>query len=73
MATKRASPVKSVPTLKKVAARSIGIDPEVRRKLVAAEAYYLAERRGFTSGNELEDWVAAEAMVDSKLQQLQVA
>jgi Protein of unknown function (DUF2934) len=73
MATKRVSPVKSVPSLKKVAIRSIGIDPEVRRKLVAAEAYFLAERRGFTSGNELEDWVAAEAMVDSKLQQLQVA
>lgn len=24
-------------------------------------AYYLAERRGFVSGHELEDWLAAEA------------
>jgi hypothetical protein len=26
-------------------------------------AYYLAERRGFVSGRELEDWLAAEAEV----------
>jgi len=46
-----------------------GIDPDLRRQLVAAEAYYLAERRGFAAGNELEDWIAAEAAVDSRLQQ----
>ena len=40
---------------------STRIDPNVRRQLVAAEAYFLAERRGFMAGNELEDWVAAEA------------
>jgi hypothetical protein len=45
------------------------IDPETRRRLVAAEAYFLAERRGFAAGNEVEDWVAAEAAVDSRLQQ----
>ena len=49
------------------------IDPDVRRQLVAAEAYYLAERRGFAAGNELEDWITAEALVDSRLQQTQVA
>jgi hypothetical protein len=76
MVTKRESSVKGVPSMKKTVIRSTmatGIDPDVRRKLVAAEAYFLAERRGFAAGNELEDWVAAEAMVDSKLQQLQVA
>ena len=50
-----------------------GIDPEVRRQLVAAEAYFRAERRGFAAGSELEDWIAAEAAVDSRLQQMQVA
>jgi hypothetical protein len=45
------------------------IDPEVRRQLVAAEAYFIAERRGFTAGNEVEDWVAAEVVVDSRLKQ----
>jgi Protein of unknown function (DUF2934) len=49
------------------------IDPDVRRRLVATEAYFLAERRGFAAGHELEDWVAAEAAVDSQFQQMQVA
>jgi Protein of unknown function (DUF2934) len=52
---------------------SASIDPEVRLQLVAAEAYYRAERRGFAAGNELEDWVAAEMEVDSRLRQIQVA
>lgn len=34
-----------------------------RRALIAISAYYLAERRGFTPGHELEDWLAAEAQV----------
>jgi hypothetical protein len=56
------------------AAHSKGIDPNVRLQLVAAEAYFRAERRGFAAGNELEDWVAAEMEVDSRLQQqMQVA
>ncbi len=55
------------------AAGPTAIDPEDRRRLVATEAYLLAERRGFAAGNELEDWVAAEAAVDSRLQQQQVA
>ena len=52
---------------------STSIDPDARRQLIAAEAYCLAERRGFAAGNELQDWVAAEAAVDSRLQQMQVA
>ena len=52
---------------------STSIDPDVRRQLVAAEAYFRAERRGFAAGNELDDWVAAEVVVDTRLQQSQVA
>jgi len=55
------------------AMRSTRIDPDVRRQLVAAEAYFRAERRGFAAGNELDDWVAAEMAVDTRLQQSQVA
>jgi hypothetical protein len=43
------------------------IDPEMRRRLVAAEAYFFAERRGFAGGNEIDDWFAAERVVDSWL------
>jgi hypothetical protein len=38
--------------------------------LVAAEAYFLAERRGFIAGYELEDWVTAERVVESRLKPL---
>jgi hypothetical protein len=50
-----------------------GIDPDARRELVAAEAYFLAERRGFAAGHELEDWITAEVVVNSRLQQMQAA
>jgi hypothetical protein len=36
----------------------INLDEEIRRR-----AYELAERRGFTSGHENEDWLAAEREV----------
>jgi hypothetical protein len=55
------------------ATASSSIDPDVRRRMVAAEAYFRAERRGFAAGNELEDWVAAEAAVDRRLQPTQAA
>jgi hypothetical protein len=55
------------------AAIEASVDPAVRRQLVAAEAYFLAERRGFEAGGELEDWVAAEALVDSRLRPMRAA
>ena len=54
-------------------AAASGIDPDIRRQLVAREAYLLAERRGFAPGREFEDWVAAEALVDSRLMKTQAA
>lgn len=35
-----------------------------RFRLIERTAYYLAERRGFQAGHELEDWLAAEREVD---------
>ncbi len=55
------------------AAGSAALDPDARRRLVAAEAYFLAERRGFAPGNELGDWVAAEHAVDSRFERTKVA
>ncbi|MGQ9666229.1 MAG: DUF2934 domain-containing protein [Anaerolineae bacterium] len=37
------------------------------RAKVAEAAYYLAERRGFCPGCELDDWLAAEAQVLGRL------
>jgi hypothetical protein len=37
------------------------------REAIAVAAYYLAERRGFVSGHEMEDWLEAEAQLRSAL------
>ena len=37
---------------------------EERELRIARAAYILAERRGFIPGHELDDWLAAEQMVD---------
>ncbi len=36
-----------------------------RHQMIAEAAYYRAECRGFESGCELDDWLAAEAEIDS--------
>lgn len=41
------------------------IDPETRWQMVAVAAYYCAERRGFAPGGELQDWLDAEAQVET--------
>ena len=35
--------------------------PAVPSEAIAVAAYYLAERRGFEPGHEVEDWLLAEA------------
>lgn len=41
----------------------VGCGHDLRRAMTAEAAYYLAERRGFAPGHELEDWVAAEGEI----------
>jgi Protein of unknown function (DUF2934) len=38
-----------------------------REALIAEIAYFHAQRRGFEPGHELEDWLAAEAEVDRRV------
>ena len=45
----------------------VEISDDVRRAMIAECAYLRAERRGFVSGQEEEDWLAAEAEVDRLL------
>ena len=42
---------------------------DVRHELIARQAYYRAEARGFTPGAELDDWLSAEAQVDAALRE----
>lgn len=47
------------------AARFYG-EPQ-RHRMIAETAYFRWLHRGFGSGHELEDWLAAEAQVDAAL------
>ncbi|MEP7706632.1 DUF2934 domain-containing protein [Paraglaciecola sp. 25GB23A] len=38
-----------------------------RHNKIEAEAYALASARGFSNGNEMDDWLEAEKIVDTQL------
>lgn len=38
-----------------------------RHEMIAEAAYYSAERCGFNSGDEIQDWLEAEAEIDKTL------
>lgn len=42
------------------------IDLDEFREMVAKNAYYRAEKRGFEDGYELEDWLEAEQEISSQ-------
>ncbi len=46
------------------------VDPQFRDEMIRTTAYYMAEQRGFQPGHELDDWIAAEAAVDSTLSKI---
>ena len=57
---------KKVVSSKKSLPRKSTINAEGRYRLISEIAYYIAERRGFESGHELEDWLLAEAVIKLK-------
>ncbi len=38
-----------------------------RHRLIAQAAYLRAEQRNFASGNDIDDWLAAEQEIDAKI------
>jgi len=44
-----------------------GITADERHQLIAQAAYFRAERRNFSPGCELEDWLSAESEIERKL------
>lgn len=43
------------------------VNPNDRQRMVRETAYYLAQKRGFAPGHDVEDWVTAERTVDQQL------
>ncbi|MGD9000548.1 MAG: DUF2934 domain-containing protein [Granulosicoccaceae bacterium] len=38
-----------------------------RHAMICEAAYYIAEQRGFVGNSDMDDWLAAEALIDSQL------
>jgi len=55
------------PTITKARLSSVAFDSSGRHEMIENLAYYYAESRGFISGHELEDWLAAETEIDARL------
>jgi hypothetical protein len=45
------------------------IPAQIRSRMISVAAYYRAEHRGFCCGDELSDWLDAEAEIEPRLQQ----
>ena len=61
---------KPVETAKSAPAKNVKkkiVSPEDRYHMIATAAYFRAERRGFSGGYEMEDWIAGEAQIDAML------
>jgi Protein of unknown function (DUF2934) len=55
-------------TVRKASAAALpSLTEEQRRAMIAEAAYYMAERRGFESGHELEDWLYAESQLEAAI------
>ncbi|WP_129776770.1 DUF2934 domain-containing protein [Peristeroidobacter soli] len=53
-------------TASKLEQRDIPSFSESREARIAEAAYWRAERRGFSPGNELDDWLSAEKEIDEQ-------
>jgi hypothetical protein len=69
--TKAAEPAASATPAQDTVGTSQGLSlsAEQRHYYVEVAAYYIAERRGFHGGSELEDWTAAAEEVDRLLRE----
>jgi hypothetical protein len=46
------------------------VSNEEKYRLIAEAAYFRSEKRSFAPGYELEDWLAAEAELETRLQRI---
>lgn len=62
-----AEPTRQATRSKRASAAANGISDQMRRHMIAEAAYFRAERREFTPGFDIDDWLAAERAVDELL------
>lgn len=54
----------SAPAPAPVARKAAVVTPEQRANYIEVAAFYIAERRGFVSGDPMADWLEAQAEID---------
>ena len=64
---RRGSTSKAPPWPTGPASSPLPVSPEQRRHMIRDAAYFRAERRGFSHGDPVQDWVEAELEVDRLL------
>jgi Protein of unknown function (DUF2934) len=50
-----------------VASGIVDVTPDERHRMIAEAAYHRAEKRGFTNGDPMQDWLEAEAQIEDEL------
>ncbi len=66
-AVRKTAPKKTSTTTTKATQKAATLSAEERRRLIAEAAYLRAEQRGFIGGDPVQDWMEAEADLDSRL------
>jgi hypothetical protein len=67
--TAEAKPEKKQTVKKESAPKTspVAVSPDHRRHMIATAAYFIAHRRGFSGGYEVQDWITAEIEIDNQL------
>jgi Protein of unknown function (DUF2934) len=65
--TTRTTVAKKVTAKPKKSEKKTPVTPEQRYQMIAEAAYFRAEKRGFVGGDVSQDWLEAEAEIDSIL------
>ena len=66
-AVRKAAPKKISASASKTTQKATTLSAEERRRLIAEAAYLRAEQRGFIGGDPVQDWMEAEADLDTRL------
>jgi uncharacterized membrane-anchored protein len=71
VAKKTTKSTKAVATSPKKTTRAktekVEVSTHELQHMIATNAYYRAERRGFSHGNHMQDWIEAEAEISAKV------
>lgn len=71
--TSSAKPAAKTPSTRKKSvplnpgSNAVQLTPEERQRYVSEAAYFIAERRGFSTGGDVDDWLRAESEIDQLL------